>query len=119
LDGGGTYFLPRLVGLAKAREIALLGEEISGREADSIGLIYKSVAEEDLDREVESLADKLSQKSRLSLALIKEGLEKSLDMSLPEAMNWEAAHQSIALQSKEHKEKVRQLLIKSGKIGIS
>lgn len=116
MDGGGTYFLPRLVGLVKAREIALLGDEISGKKAASIGLIYKSVAGEKLDREVDSLAGILSEKSSSAMALIKEGLEKSFDMSLAEVMDWEAAHQSIMLQSSEHKEKVRQFLISRGKI---
>lgn len=61
-DAGRTYFLPRLVGLARAREIALLGDIIDGKRAASIGLIYKSVPDEDLDHEVDSLAKALSQK---------------------------------------------------------
>jgi len=116
MDGGGTYFLPRLVGMVKAREIALLGDEIDGEKAASIGLIYKSVADEGLDEEVDSLAGILAQKSSSAMALIKEGLEKSFDMSLAEAMDWEAAHQTIMLQSSDHKEKVRQFLISRGKI---
>ena len=43
VDYGGHYFLPRLVGLAKARELAMLGNEIDGRTAAAMGLIYKSV----------------------------------------------------------------------------
>jgi len=116
MDGGGTFFLPRLVGLVKAREIALLGDEIDGKTADSIGLIYKSFPQKELDQEVDKLALNLAEKSPKAIALIKQGLENSFDMSLKEAMDWEAAHQSIMLQSAEHKEKVRQFLIARGKI---
>jgi enoyl-CoA hydratase/carnithine racemase len=104
LDYGGHYFLPRLVGLAKARELAMLGDEIDGITAASIGLIYKSVPEDQLEAEVETLASTLTQKPPLALRLIKEGLENSFDMSLKQVLDWEAAHQSIALQTPEHKE---------------
>lgn len=110
LDGGGTYFLPRLLGLAKARELALLGDEISGQTAADIGLVYKCFSEETLDSEVAALAGILSQKSRMAMSLIKEGLEKSFDMTLPQAMEWEASHQAIMLQTAEHKEIVRGFL---------
>ena len=115
MDGGGHYFLPRLVGPAKARELAMLGEEIDGRTAASIGLIYKSVPEGDLDRETEALAEKLSLKSPAALALIKEGLEGSMDMTLKEILEWEASHQSIMLQTKEHKDAVNAFLQLWGK----
>ncbi len=107
LDAGGTYFLPRLVGLARARELALLGEMVDAKRAAEIGLIYKSVPDKDLDRETENLAHQLAQKSSLAMALIKEGLEMSLDMDLDEVLEWEAAHQSIMLQTEEHQEAVR------------
>lgn len=107
LDAGGTYFLPRLVGLARARELALLGEMIDAKRAAEIGLIYKSVPDKDLDRETDNLSHQLSQKSSLAMALIKEGLEMSLDMDLDEVLEWEAAHQSVMLQTEEHQEAVR------------
>jgi enoyl-CoA hydratase/carnithine racemase len=110
LDYGGHYFLPRLVGLARARELAMLGEEISGQTAAAIGLIYKSVPEKQLEQEVGNLTHKLLQKSGFALALIKEGLEKSFDMSLKEVLDWEAAHQSVTLQTPEHKETVKLFL---------
>lgn len=110
LDGGGTYFLPRLLGLAKARELALLGEEISGKTAAEIGLVYKCVSGRDLETEVAALATNLASKSRMAMSLIKEGLEKSFDMTLPQAMEWEASHQAIMLQTAEHKEIVRGFL---------
>jgi 2-(1,2-epoxy-1,2-dihydrophenyl)acetyl-CoA isomerase len=110
MDYGGHYFLPRLVGLAKARELAMLGNEIDGQTAAAIGLVYKSVPEEALEKEVASLAATLSQKPPLALRLIKEGLEKSFDLSLKEVLDWEAAHQSIALQTPEHKKIVNLFL---------
>jgi enoyl-CoA hydratase/carnithine racemase len=115
MDYGGHYFLPRLVGLAKARELAMLGDEIDGITAASIGLIYKSVPEETLEAEVTKLADTLALKPPLALRLIKEGLEKSFDMSLKEILDWEAAHQSIALQTPEHKEIVKMFMDAKGK----
>ena len=110
MDYGGNYFLPRLVGLAKARELAMLGDEVDGKTAAAIGLIYRSVPENKLDQEVETLAGKLAQKPPLALRLIKEGLEKSFDKSLEEVLEWEAAHQSIALQTPEHKEIVKMFM---------
>ena len=114
MDYGGHYFLPRLVGMAKAKELAMLGNEIDGKTAASMGLIYKSVPEEKLEQEVDALAKNLSQKPPLALALIKEGLERSLDMSLQEVLDWEAAHQSITLQTPEHK-KIIKLFFESRK----
>lgn len=114
LDYGGHYFLPRLVGLTKARELAMLGEEIDGQAAASIGLIYKSVPENELEKEIETLAATLAQKPPLALRLIKEGLEKSFDRSLEETLSWEAAHQSIALQTPEHKEIINMFLEAKG-----
>lgn len=110
LDTGGTYFLPRLVGLVKAREIAFLGEEITGEKAASLGLVYKSVLNDELDREVTTLAEKLAQKPLKALSLIKHGLETSFDNSLKAVMDWEGAHQTIMLQSPEHKAIVKMFL---------
>lgn len=116
LDGGGTYFLPRLVGLVKARELALLGDEIDGKAAASIGLIYKSVPDDELDQEVSNLARTLSQRPFVPMSLIKKGLEESLDRSLSEVLEWESAYQTIMLQTREHKDRVRSFLELRGKL---
>ena len=110
LDAGGTFFLPRLVGLAKARELAMLGEAIDGKTAASMGLIYKSVRDEALDGEVAELAKTLAAKSPKALASIKQGLDASLDMNLSEVLEREAAHQSILFQTTEHKQAVKRFL---------
>ena len=115
-DCGGFYFLPRLIGLSRARELALLGDEVDGKSAASIGLIYKSVPDEELDREVTHLARTLARKSLPAMALIKEGLEISLEMSLKEVLEWEASHQAIMLQDPGHKKAVREFLRSRGKL---
>ena len=110
LDAGGTFFLPRLVGLAKAREMAMLGKAIDGKTAASMGMIYKSVNNEALDGEVAELVETLSAKSSKAIASIKQGLDASLDMSLAEVLEREAVHQSILFQTTEHKQAVKRFL---------
>jgi 2-(1,2-epoxy-1,2-dihydrophenyl)acetyl-CoA isomerase len=99
VDAGGNYFLPRLVGLAKARELAYLGDILSGKEAADMGLIYKAVPEAGLDAAVDALAQRLAGKSLEVMALIKEALDTSFEMSLQKTLEWEAAHQSIMTQT--------------------
>lgn len=92
-DFGGTYLLPRLVGMPQAKRLALLGEKISGKEAERIGLIYKAVAADKLEEEVEKLIATLRRLPRKALAKTKEGLQKCGESSLEEALEWEKAEQ--------------------------
>ena len=115
LDAGGTYFLPRLVGLAKARELALLGNEIDGKTAAAIGLIYKSVPDEKLEDEVAALAGNLAAKPLAAMGLIKAGLNDSFEKPLKAALDWEAAHQAIRIQNQELKDIVALFLKSRGK----
>jgi enoyl-CoA hydratase/carnithine racemase len=114
-DCGGIYFLPRLVGMAKARELALLGNMIDGKNAASIGLIYKCVPDEKLDREVDILARSLLTKCSESITLIKQGLNSSFDMTLKDALAWEAAHQAIMGQGEYVKKIAEQFFETRGK----
>ncbi len=104
LDGGGTYFLPRMVGMVRAKELALLGEPIDGRAAAAMGLIYRSFPDERLDREVQRLVETLLERSAEAIAEIKEGLERSLGMALEEALEWEVARQSVRMTTPEVRE---------------
>lgn len=107
LDAGGSYFLPRLVGLARAKQLALLGEEFDGQFAASIGLIFRSVPDQDLDAQTDELAEALAKKQLQPLSLIKEELERGLDLTLSEVLDREATFQAIMLQTEEHKKAVR------------
>ena len=101
LDGGSSYLLPRLAGMAKAKEMALLGDIISGREAAACGLIHKSVPDEELDKEAADLLGRLAAKSPQAVRSIKATLERGQNSSLEAALEMEAAHQSKLLAGEE------------------
>lgn len=107
LDGGASYFLPRLVGMAKAKEIALLGDVLSGKEAALLGLIHKAVPERELDAETALLSERLLSKSGKAMSLIKESLEKNATADLEMALEREAAYQAILLAGDEIKAAVK------------
>lgn len=115
LDCGGTYALPRLVGLSRARALALLGEEIDGRTAAEMGLIYAATAPHALEAETEALASRLAKKSPGALSAIKHGLDRSLAMDLSESLEWEATRQAELLQTPELKTAALRFLESRGK----
>jgi len=73
--------LPELVGLRKAMELMLTGKPISGREAESIGLVTRSVPDEALNEQVQRTVDALCQYSPRVLALVKEGMYDTIEMT--------------------------------------
>lgn len=85
-DTGGTYFLPRLIGTARAMALAMLGEKISARQAADWGLIWKCVADTDFDAEVEALLAQLMSAPALGLARIKQAVYASADSALEEQL---------------------------------
>jgi 2-(1,2-epoxy-1,2-dihydrophenyl)acetyl-CoA isomerase len=105
-DGGGTYFLPRLVGTAKAIELILLAEIIDAQEALRIGLVNWVVPANTLPEETQKLATRLAQGPTLAYGLAKTGLYQGLQMSLEDVLNMEACHQAMAGQSQDRAEGV-------------
>lgn len=77
VGGGVTQFLPRLVGLAKARELIFLGNKIDGREAERIGLVSRAVVDEQLQNEAEAFIAELASKAPISMQLVKRLLNNS------------------------------------------
>lgn len=81
-NGGATYFLPRLVGLARASEILLSGKIVSAEEALKIGIINRVVSPQDLESETEKIAMQLAVSPRQALARLKKTLHAGLSSSL-------------------------------------
>ncbi len=105
-DSGGTYFLPRLVGLARAKAMCMLGEHISGRMAVEFGMIYKSVEPEALQEEAKHLAVRLSQMPTRAIGLTKKALHQGLKNNLSEQLNEEMRLQGEAGKTKDFVEGV-------------
>lgn len=84
--GGGTQRLPRIVGLAKAKELVLLGRHLTAREALEIGLVTAVVPRERLQAEAERLASELAEKAGYALATGKKLLNRALDLPLKEGL---------------------------------
>jgi 2-(1,2-epoxy-1,2-dihydrophenyl)acetyl-CoA isomerase len=103
-DSGNLYFLPRLVGHAKAMELAVLGEKITAQQAKEFGLVTKAVSEEDFMLEVETFAEKLANMPTKAIGLIKRYLNKSWESDLNEVLEYEAQAQKIAGESEDHQE---------------
>ncbi len=103
-DGGGTYFLPRLVGTAKAMELVLLAEIIDAQEALRIGLVNWVVPADTLPEETQKLAQRLAEGPTLAYGLAKAGLYQGLTMSLEDTLNMEARNQAMVARSQDRAE---------------
>ena len=89
-DSGGTWVLPRLIGQARALGLALTGEPLPAEQAADWGLIWKCVADDALDAEVDALAAKLASLPPLGLAAIKQMLRASWQHTLDEELDLQA-----------------------------
>jgi enoyl-CoA hydratase/carnithine racemase len=90
IDGGGSWSLPRTVGLLKAKELALLGDIVTAAEAERIGLVSRVVPRSDLDATVAELATRLADGPPLAQSLTKRLLDNSAQLTLPRALEAEA-----------------------------
>lgn len=112
VDFGGIWLLPRLAGIARAKELALTGRMFGADEAQRYGLVAEVVAPGDLDRAAGEMAAELAAGAPLAQRFIKEGLDRSLEMSFGEALAYEQRAQSILLKSEDAIEGVSAFLQK-------
>ena len=98
-DGGGTFFLPRLVGYQKAFELMATLDIISAHEAHRLGIINRIVPVAELDSTVDALAAQLAASPRVALAKIKAGLNQAADLA--GALEFEAVNQDECFHSKD------------------
>ncbi len=105
-DCGSLYALPRIVGLAKALELCLLGERIDAHEALRLGLVSRLVPADELPTAASELAARLAAGARLALGLTKRGLSRALETDLDGMLEQEALLQEVAGRSADFREGV-------------
>jgi 2-(1,2-epoxy-1,2-dihydrophenyl)acetyl-CoA isomerase len=103
-DSGATWLVPRLIGVARAREFLLLGHPLSGAEAAACGLIYRAVPDATLDVAAAQLLDELSGAATVALGLTKRCIDRSLQTGLTEAMENEALALELSSRTQDFKE---------------
>jgi 2-(1,2-epoxy-1,2-dihydrophenyl)acetyl-CoA isomerase len=103
-DSGATWLVPRLIGIARAREFLMLGIEMSGEEAASCGLIYRAVPDSKIEAAAEQLLEELTSAATVALGLTKKCISRSLQCGLTEAMENESLALEISSRSQDFKE---------------
>jgi 2-(1,2-epoxy-1,2-dihydrophenyl)acetyl-CoA isomerase len=103
-DSGSTWLLPRLVGLARAREMLLLGEKVNGRDAADWGLIHRCANTSELDDVTEKLVTRLASGPTVALGLAKQALNYGQHATLGQAMTQELFNVELSCRTTDFKE---------------
>lgn len=111
-DSGSSYFLPRLVGMAKAFELCSMGSRVKASEALQLGLVNRVTTADQLDAVVKEYTDYFAQAPTKSIGLIKKMLNKSSISDLDQMLDYETYCQEIAGTSNDYKEGVTAFLEK-------
>jgi 2-(1,2-epoxy-1,2-dihydrophenyl)acetyl-CoA isomerase len=111
-DSGGTFFLPRLVGMARATAYMMLGEKISAKEAVEVGMIYRSYPDKSFAKDSWALVEQLAQMPTRGLGLTKRALNKALYNDLEHQLEIEEQLQVNAGETTDYHEGVAAFLEK-------
>ncbi len=103
-DFGGSWFLPRLVGLEKARELYFTGSIIDAAEAQRIGMVTRVVAHDQLEAETMALAGQIASGPTLAYARMKENLNRSGSCDLLTLLDQEALNMRLSGTTRDHRE---------------
>jgi len=111
-DTGGTYFLPKLMGLHRAKALAFLAEKLTAEQAYNYGLVYKVTSLEQFDAEVKELAERLADLPTKAIGLTKQAFNLSYNNDLATQLQLEAKLQAESAASYDYKEGVAAFLEK-------
>ena len=112
LDFGGSWLLPRLVGMHRAKELALLAEIIDAPRAEAMGLVNRVLADDELDAFVDDWAARLAAGPPIALAMSKRLLNNSLAVTMEEALDDEGLSQTVNFGTKDTVEAIRAFMEK-------
>jgi 2-(1,2-epoxy-1,2-dihydrophenyl)acetyl-CoA isomerase len=103
-DSGSTWLLPRLVGVARAKSMLLLGEKVTGTDAADWGLIHRCVDDAELDDVVADLLARLASGPTVAIGLAKQAIHYGQHATLPQSMNQELFNLELSCRTKDFKE---------------
>ena len=106
-DSGGTFNLPRLIGMQKAAALMFTGDKLSAKDAKEIGLIYDCTSDDELINTVHLFAEKLAKRPTLSIGLTKHLLNQSLENNFKDQLELEKKYQAISANTYDHKEGIK------------
>ncbi len=112
VDFGGSWLLPRVVGIQRAKEMALSGRIVEAAEAARIGLVMEVVVVDDLQDRVTSIAESFLAGAPLAQMFAKQTMNASFQIGLADALSWEGEAQSVALGTEDATEGVLAFLDK-------
>lgn len=111
-DSGGTYFLPRLVGMQRAAALMMTGEKVKAQEAVAMGMIYKCYADDEFEAATKNMAITLAQMPTKGIGLTKRLLNRTYNNNLEGQLELEKQTQVIAGSTEDFKEGVQAFLEK-------
>ena len=111
-DMGGTYLLPRAVGLHRAKELMFTGKMINAQEAHAMGFVNHVIPENELDEKVSEFANALAQRAPLAIKLIKQCCNRSFESGIDSMLATEVTNQVACWDSQDGKEGIRAFLEK-------
>ncbi|WP_142846822.1 enoyl-CoA hydratase/isomerase family protein [Telmatospirillum sp. J64-1] len=112
-DGGGMYFLPRRVGLAKAKELILSGRVVLAEEGVTFGLVDRVTTAENLLSEAQAWAEELTQGSAVAIALTKAIMDQTFESSADQVFALGREAQAICYTTEEHRASIEAFLNKT------
>jgi 2-(1,2-epoxy-1,2-dihydrophenyl)acetyl-CoA isomerase len=115
-DSGGTFFLPRLIGMQKALALMMTGDKVSAEEAEKLNMIYKVVEDESFDEEIKKFAEHLATLPTRGLGLTKKAVNLGLFNSLEDQLDVEERLQTEAGETDDFAEGVNAFLQKRAPI---
>ena len=111
-DSGGTYFLPRLIGIQKAAALMMTGEAVSAEKAETLGMIYAVYEDSEFETTAMKLADTISSMPTKGLGYTKKLLSQTFNNSLEDQLSLEAETQALSASSKDHQEGIKAFMEK-------
>lgn len=104
IDSGVSYFLPRLVGPNKAKELVFTGDLLDADTAHELGLVTRVFESDSFDEEVSNVVETIAEGPTVALSQAKQLLDRSMDVTLEQALENEATAQGLAFTTRDHRE---------------